>query len=103
VKMLEDKLDIANDQIDDLKVQRDSWQKQAQQVLLTTEYSQKQSDDRIAELQKREDARVKAMQAKREQEIQRQRQRAISASNQNTSKKNNSLFKALFTKTQKAS
>jgi len=101
VKMLEDKLDAANDQIDDLKAQRDSWQKQAQQVLLTSEHSQKQADDRIEELQKREAARAKAIQTKREQELQRQKQRAIAASNQNAN--GNSLFKALFTKTKKAS
>lgn len=103
VKMLEDQLDSANSQIDDMKTQRDSWQKQAQQVLLTTEYSQKQSDERIAELQKREDERIKAIQMKRQQEL--QRQKAIAASNQNAraQKQNNSLFKALFTKPKKAS
>jgi len=101
VKTLTDKLDMAHEQIDDLKIQRDSWQKQAQQVLLTSEHSQKQADERIAELQKREEARAKAMQAKREAELHRQKQRAIAASNQN--KQNNSLFKALFTKQKKAS
>src|ERR1700756_3623637 len=34
VKLLETQLDIAREQIIDLKVQRDMWQKQAQQVLL---------------------------------------------------------------------
>lgn len=103
IKMLEDQLDNATSQIDDIKSQRDSWQKQAQQVLLTTEYSQKQSEDRISELQKREEDRMKAIQAKRQQEM--QRQKAIAASNQNRNSKqqNNSLFKALFTKTKKAS
>ena len=104
IKMIENQLDSANSQIDDLKAQRDSWQKQAQQVLLTTEYAQKQSDDRIAELQQREQARAKAMQAKRQQEL--QRQKAIAASNQNRntkSKGGNSLLNALFTKKKKAS
>lgn len=103
IKMLEDLLDNANMQIDDLKSQRDSWQKQAQQVLLTTEYSQKQSDERITELQQREEARQKAIAAKRQQEL--QRQKAIAASNQNArgQQHSNSLFKALFTKSKKAS
>lgn len=104
IKMLEGQLDVANNQIDDLKAQRDSWQKQAQQVLLTTEYAQKQSDERIAELQKREEARAKALQAKRQQEL--QRQKAIAASNQNKNLKakgGNSLLNALFTKKKKAS
>jgi len=98
-KMAEAQLDTANQMIDDLKAQRDSWQKQAQQVLLTSQNSQEQYDSRIAEYKQREDARVKAIQAKRQQEL--QRQKAIAANNQN--KQNNSLFKALFTKTKRAS
>jgi len=103
VKMLEDQLDSANNQIDDLKSQRDGWQKQAQQVLLTTEHAQKQSDDRILELQQREEARQKAIAAKRQADL--QRQKAIAASNQNAraQKQSNNLFKAIFTKTKKAS
>lgn len=94
VKMLEDQLDAAQGQIDDLKAQRDSWQKQAQQVLLTSRHSQEQADARIKELQKRDEARAKAIQAKREQELKRQRE--IAASNQNT--KTNSFINALFMK-----
>ena len=103
IKMLEEQLDNANNQIDDLKSQRDGWQKQAQQVLLTTEHAQKQSDDRISELQQREDARQKAIAVKRQADL--QRQKAIAASNQNarTQKQSNNLFKAIFTKTKKAS
>ena len=100
IKMLEDQLDNAYSQIDDLKSQRDSWQKQAQQVLLTSEYAQKQSDERIAELQRRERARAEA-QAKRQQEI--QRQRAMASAKQARPKQNNSLIGALFTKSKKAS
>ena len=100
IKMLEDQLDAANAQIDDLKSQRDGWQKQAQQVLLTSEYAQKQSDERIAELQAREEARQRAMAAKRQAEIQRQKAAAMGRQAQ---KQNNSLIKALFTKPQKAS
>ena len=97
VKMLEDQLDISNNQIEDLKAQRDSWQKQAQQVLLTSQHSQEQADARISELQKREEARAKAMQVRRQQEL--QRQKDIAASNQNA--KNNSFINALFTKNKK--
>lgn len=94
VRMLEDQLDVAQGQIEDLKAQRDSWQKQAQQVLLTSRHSQEQADERIKELQKRDEARAKAIQAKREQELKRQRE--IAVSNQNT--KGNSLFQTLFIK-----
>ena len=54
IKMLEEQLLTAENQIDDLKTQRDSWQKQASQVLLTSQYSQKQAEDLQAELKERE-------------------------------------------------
>jgi len=54
IKMLEEQLLTAEKQIDDLKEQRDSWQKQASQVLLTSQYSQKQAEDLQAELKERE-------------------------------------------------
>jgi len=102
-KILEEQLDAANDQIADLKIQRDMWQKQAQQILLTSQQSQQQADARIEEMKKREEARAKAMQMRRQQEI--QRQKAIHASNQNTAQtkqsNNNSLFSALFIKKKK--
>ena len=103
IKMLEDTLDNANAQIDDLKSQRDSWQKQAQQVLLTTEYAQKQSDDRITELQQREESRQKAIAAKRQADIQRQKAAAMQKQTRQAQNQNNSLIKALFTKNKKAS
>ena len=43
VKMIEEQLDMAKTQIEDLKEQRDQWQKQASQVLITSQYSQKQA------------------------------------------------------------
>ena len=101
LKLLETQLDTASDQIDDLKSQRDNWQKQAQQVLLTSEHSQKQAEERISELQQREEARAKALQAKRQQEL--KRQQMIATQNQNKTRKSNSLFKALFTKQKKTS
>ncbi len=55
IKMLEEQLEIANSTIDDMKSQRDQWQKQAQQVLLTSQYSQKQAEDYKAELKTREE------------------------------------------------
>ncbi len=54
IKMLEDQLESANTQIDDLKAQRDQWQKQASQVLLTSQYSQKQAEELSAQLKERE-------------------------------------------------
>jgi len=55
VKALEDQLHVAEMSIEDLKGQRDQWQKQAQQVLITSQYSQKQAEDLKAELKEREE------------------------------------------------
>lgn len=54
IKMLEDQLEMAQNQISDLKDQRDQWQKQASQVLITSQFSQKQAEAAQAELKERE-------------------------------------------------
>jgi len=54
IRMLEDQLDTSKEQMNDLKEQRDSWQKQAQQTLLTSQYSQKQAEELKEELKERE-------------------------------------------------
>jgi hypothetical protein len=53
IRLLEDQLDLVTDQVEDLKTQRDQWQKQAQQVLITSQYSQKQAEELKAELQEK--------------------------------------------------
>jgi hypothetical protein len=78
VRMLEDQLHVAQNQVVDLKDQRDQWQKQAQQVMLTSQASQKQAEDLRVELQERD---------RKEREL-RQRQlelrmRRLQAQNQN--------------------
>lgn len=55
IRMLEDQLDATKEQVEDLKAQRDQWQRQAQQVLITSQYSQKQAEEYKEELKKRED------------------------------------------------
>ena len=54
VRILEEQLHMAQEQYEDMKSQRDSWQKQAQQILLTSQYSQKQAEELKAELKERE-------------------------------------------------
>ncbi len=54
VRLLEEQLDSSKEMIDDLKEQRDQWQKQAQQTLLTSQHSQKQADELKQELKERE-------------------------------------------------
>lgn len=71
IRMLEDQLESARSQIDDLRNQRDLWQKQAQQVLLTSQYSQKQAE----ELKEKLDQREREAQARRQQMQMQQEQR----------------------------
>lgn len=53
VKSLEEQLSAKETQVEDMRNQRDQWQKQAQQVLLTSQYSQRQAEEYKAEIQER--------------------------------------------------
>lgn len=55
IKMLEQQLTSAKDNLDDLKDQRDKWEKQASQVLITSQYSQKQAEELRAQIKEREE------------------------------------------------
>ncbi len=54
IRMLEDALESAQAQLEDMRQQRDQWQKQSQQILITSQYSQKQAEDYKAEIKARE-------------------------------------------------
>lgn len=59
VRALEEQLDITREQLEDMRGQRDLWQKQSQQILITSQYSQKQAEELKEELRVREErARV---------------------------------------------
>lgn len=72
IRMLEDQMDVAREQIEDLKEQRDQWQKQAQQVLITSQYSQKQAEELKEELKERD----RRAQMRREAEVARRQAEA---------------------------
>ncbi len=55
IKMLEMQLSAATDHLEDLKSQRDKWERQATQVLLTSQYSQKQAEELRAQIKEREE------------------------------------------------
>jgi hypothetical protein len=77
IKMLEDQLEQKEHNLEDMKAQRDQWQKQAQQVLITSQYSQKQAEEYKAELKNREEEarkRREQMMAERMQKMQGQNQ-----------------------------
>lgn len=63
IKALEDQLENKDEQLEDIKAQRDQWQKQAQQVLITSQYSQQQAEELKAELRER-DERARAQRQK---------------------------------------
>lgn len=55
IKALEEQIDLLKEQLEDTKGQRDQWQRQSQQVLLTSQYSQQQAEELKAELKQRDD------------------------------------------------
>ena len=70
VKMLEEQVESLRDQLDDTKAQRGEWQKQAQQVLIPSQYSQKQNEELRGEIQahkKKAQEQVRLMQQRKKQ------------------------------------
>jgi len=82
IKMLEEQLYSATQTIDDLKSQRDKWQKQADQVLLTSQYSQKQAEELREEIKERERRAVAAREERKKQFLE-ERMRRLKGENQN--------------------
>lgn len=54
VRSLEDQLHMTREQLDDAKAQRDQWQRQASQVLITSQYQQKQTEELREEIRERD-------------------------------------------------
>jgi hypothetical protein len=55
VRGLEEQLEMTREQLEDMRGQRDLWQKQSQQILITSQYSQKQAEELKEELRQREE------------------------------------------------
>lgn len=71
VRMLEDQLEMTREQLEDMRGQRDLWQKQSQQVLITSQYSQKQAEELKEELRVREERARQAKQKMLEDKMKR--------------------------------
>ncbi len=90
IQMLEGQIETAETQIEDLKAQRDQWQKQASQVLITSQYSQKQAEELSAKLEEREKrarerrAQMEARNAEKNRPLQ-EKMKTMAAENQNMS------------------
>ena len=78
VRGLEDQLELTREQLEDMRGQRDLWQKQSQQILITSQYSQKQAEELKEELRSREE---RARQAK--QKILEDRMKRMQGGNEN--------------------
>jgi len=78
VRMLEDQLHLTQQALEDTKEQRDQWHKQAQQVLITSQHSQKAAEELKQELKDR-DAREKEIRQKQNE----LRMKKLQAQNQN--------------------
>lgn len=91
IRMLEEQLHTANEQIADLKEQRDQWQRQATQVLITSQYNQKQAEEL------REELRIREQKAKaRRQQIMEQRMQKLRPENENAQASTSSGFQSLW-------
>lgn len=55
IKMLEQQLSVSDERLSDLTDQRNKWEKQASQILITSQYSQKQAEELRAQIKERED------------------------------------------------
>lgn len=82
IKMLEEQLYMANSQIDDLREQRDKWQRQADQVLITSQASQKQAEELRTELKERE-RKAQVAREERRQKILEERMGRLKGQNEN--------------------
>lgn len=91
IRMLEEQLHTANEQIADLKEQRDQWQRQATQVLITSQYNQKQAEEL------REELRIREQKAKaRRQQIMEQRMQKLRPENENAQASASGGFQSLW-------
>ena len=81
IKMLKKQLETASEMIDDLKDQRNKWEKQASQVLITSQYSQKQAEELRVQIKEREErARQRRLQNAQMQKAQNESKRSPSQS-----------------------
>ncbi len=55
IKMLEQQLTAAIERVEDLRDQRDKWEKQASQMMITSQYSQKQAEELRSQIKEREE------------------------------------------------
>lgn len=85
VEMLETRLDIAQEQIEDLKAQRDKWQQQASQVMLSSQHAQREAQEYKEMLRARQRKEAAAKRAAAEKRALESKVARLKAQNENTS------------------
>jgi hypothetical protein len=55
IKMLEQQLSTASEQLNDIRAQRDKWERQATQILITSQYSQRQAEELRSQIKDRDE------------------------------------------------
>ncbi len=55
IKMLEQQLSTASEQLNDIRAQRDKWERQATQILITSQYSQRQAEELRSQIKERDE------------------------------------------------
>jgi chromosome segregation ATPase len=81
-RALEEQIDMVREQLEDMRGQRDLWQRQSQQILITSQYSQKQAEELKEELRVREERARSAKQKYLEEKMNR-----MQGQNENTQAK----------------
>jgi hypothetical protein len=101
VRMLEDQLETTREQLDDMRGQRDLWQKQSQQILITSQYSQRQAEELKEELRQREERAAQQKQKMLEERMKRmqgQNQNKAPGQQQVQGKQQNGAFTGMWNK-----
>lgn len=91
IKMLEAQLETSENQIEDLKEQRDKWQSQASQVLITSQFSQKQAEELQAQIKERQ----KRAEERRQQRLE-QQMKSLKPENENAQEAQGFNFNGLW-------
>lgn len=86
IKLLELRLENANEQIDDLKDQRNKWENQANQVLLTSQHTHKQLEDLRSDIRDM-DEKIRARRGAGSGSSEQKPVRKLSAENQNSTER----------------
>ncbi|OIN87665.1 MAG: hypothetical protein AUJ12_00730 [Alphaproteobacteria bacterium CG1_02_46_17] len=100
-RSLEDHLHMTERQLEDMKEQRDQWQKQAQQLMITNQTSQKQAEDLKQEMREREARERAARKRQMEERMKRMQPQNQNATDEDGTGENTPIWSKLVNKINK--